>query len=70
MPLLHFPDNWIAFFNSCSGCTNFNPTAELVISAGTQTNEGNEEIEMQPVKISKCLTLFYILTCLFMHFTD
>ena len=38
----------------------FTPTAELVITTGTQTNEANAEIEMQPViietKISKCST--------------
>ena len=38
----------------------FNPTAELVIPTGTQTNEANAEIEMQPItmetKISKFLT--------------
>ena len=36
----------------------FIPTAELVIPAGTQTNEANAEIETQPVvvqaRISKC----------------
>ena len=36
----------------------FIPTAELVISTGTKTNEANTEIKMQPVtvetKISKC----------------
>ena len=37
----------------------FVPTAELVISTGTQTDEENEKNETQPVivdaKISKCL---------------
>ena len=27
----------------------FNPTAELIIPTGTQTNEANAEIETQPV---------------------
>ena len=39
----------------------FNPTAELVIPTGTQTNEANAEIERQPitveVKIIKCSTI-------------
>ena len=38
----------------------FIPTAELVITTGTKTNEGNADIETQPVtgetKISKCST--------------
>ena len=29
----------------------FNPTAELVIPSGTQTNEANAEIEKQPVTL-------------------
>ena len=29
----------------------FNPTAELVISTGISTNEGNAEIETQPVTV-------------------
>ena len=40
----------------------FNPTAELVIPTGTQTNEANAEIETQPITIetkkSKFLTYF------------
>ena len=38
---------------------NFNPTAELVIRTGTQTNEANAESETQLIifeaKTSKCL---------------
>ena len=38
----------------------FIPTAELVIPKGTQTNEADSEIEIQPVtlevKITKCST--------------
>ena len=38
----------------------FIPIAELVVPTGTQANEGNVEIETQPVivetKISKCCT--------------
>ena len=38
----------------------FNPTAELVMPTGEQTNEANAEIETQPVavkvRISKCST--------------
>ena len=38
----------------------FDPTAELAIPTGPQTNEANSEIETQPVtaeaKISKCST--------------
>ena len=37
-----------------------NPTAEIIMPIGTQTNEANAEIETQPVtvetKISKCST--------------
>ena len=29
----------------------FNPTAELVIPTGISTNEGNAEIETQPVTV-------------------
>ena len=46
--------------DSCSDCTISFPTAELVVPAGTQTNEANAEIETQPVtvetKISECST--------------
>ena len=39
----------------------FNPTAELEIPTGTESNEANAEIETQPVtvgtKISKCSTI-------------
>ena len=41
----------------------FIPIAELAMPAGTQTNEGNAEIETQPVtvqdKISKCYTYMF-----------
>ena len=60
MFILLFLNKWLILFNSGSDCTNFIPTAELVISTGTQTNEANTEIQTQPVtvetKISKCST--------------
>ena len=31
----------------------FNPTAELVIPTGTQSNEANADIEMQPVTVKR-----------------
>ena len=60
MFILLFLNKWLILFNSGSDCTNFIPTAEFVISTGTQTNEANAEIQTQPVtvetKISKCST--------------
>ena len=60
MFILLFLNKWLILFNSGSDCTNFIPTAELVLSTGTQTNEANAEIQTQPVtvetKISKCST--------------
>ena len=60
MLLLLFINNWLVTFNSCSDCTSFIPTAELIIPTGKQTNEANAEIETQPgtveAKISKTST--------------
>ena len=45
--------------NRCSDCKNF-PNAGLVIPTGTQTNEGNPEIETHAISVearmSKCPT--------------
>ena len=48
-----FFNYWLILFNSCSYCTNFNPTAELVIPIGIPTKESNEmeEMETHPVTI-------------------
>ena len=36
----------------------FNPTAELIIATGMQTNEANAEIEMNPVTVETKITKF------------
>ena len=38
----------------------FNPNAELIIPTGTQTNEANAEIEMQPVTVETKISKFSI----------
>ena len=41
-------------FNSCSYCTNFNVTAELVILIGIPSKEAEAEIEIYPVIAEAC----------------
>ena len=38
----------------------FNPNAELIIPTGTQANEANAEIEMQPVTVETKISKFSI----------
>ena len=39
----------VYFFNSCSYCTQFHPTAELTMPVGIPTKEAKAEIETHPV---------------------
>ena len=56
MLLLLFLDNWLILFDSCIECTNFIPTAELVMPTGTQPDEANAEIEEQPVTVEAAIS--------------
>ena len=49
MLLLRFLYNWLVLFYFFSDCTDFFPTAELIIPTGIATDEANAKIELQPV---------------------